>query len=86
MKDESQVRIVRGFALRMDGHPTVVLLDERSDGAIQMSLITEREGQEPLVSRLGFVPKTMALVQQALFLAAHDPGVWRLREEDEAKP
>ena len=79
---ELEDRVTEGFALRQPGNPTTVHVHKFADGNVVVVIETERPGLAPLRTPLRMVPKTIELLTDALFRAAHDPDVWLPLGED----
>jgi len=75
MSDEKVVPL-RGFGIGDERVNTVVEVLELSDGSINVSLVTKRDGMEPLKTGFRVTPITFELLASALARAAHDPTVW----------
>ncbi len=67
---------MRYFGLEQDGNPTKIVVLEWSDGSIEISLVTERDGYEPLETSFRVSHKTFGLLANALLRAAHDQEIW----------
>lgn len=79
---ENEIKRTRGFGIGLKDHPTTVSVAEISDGSMEITIRTERPGMEESFTSMRLVPKTLGLLSEALFRAAHDPDVWRSLEED----
>ena len=73
----ADVTILRSFGLGQDGNPTKIGIVEWSDGSIGISLVTDRDGFEPLETSFRVSHKTFALLTDALLRAAHNPEIWK---------
>ena len=72
----------RGFAVSSPEIPTKVDIAELSDGSIQIFLITDRNGMEPLETGFRLSAKTFSILSEALARAAHDPYIWHEIKKD----
>ena len=77
MNDNTPTNPIRWFGLAIPDSPISVEVAEYADGRIGVALVTKREGLESLMTTMLLTPSTFALLQYALFRAAHDPHVWR---------
>ncbi|MFA6271023.1 MAG: hypothetical protein WC657_07515 [Candidatus Paceibacterota bacterium] len=80
-----EIKATRNFGMAQKENPTKVFVTEFSDGSIGFNLETARDGMEPLSTSFTLSPRTLNLLSEAMYRAAHLETAWnKIPEADQA--